>query len=175
MRPDFSKIDYKPQPREGEPAGPAEATPVWNTAEHIPVKAWFTADDLYAMEHLEYAAGVPPLTSSVPPEQPASRNAAAAMPAAASRRVIVIDMCSPSPTPDPPVRREPTGRDRLLSGGRAARPRGCAAERSFCAERPCGALRVADQQADRSTARRAARAAAETTASAGPRRSTGRP
>ena len=33
---------------------------MWNTAEHIPVKAWYTADDLYAMEHLEYAAGVPP-------------------------------------------------------------------------------------------------------------------
>jgi methylmalonyl-CoA mutase len=34
--------------------------PVWNTAEHIPVKAWYTADDLYAMEHLDYAAGVAP-------------------------------------------------------------------------------------------------------------------
>ena len=41
-------------------APPAENAPVWHTAEHIPVKAWYTADDLYAMEHLEYAAGVPP-------------------------------------------------------------------------------------------------------------------
>jgi methylmalonyl-CoA mutase len=55
MRPDFSKIDYKIQPRNAEVSGE-----VWNTAEHIPVKPWYTADDLYAMEHLEYAAGVAP-------------------------------------------------------------------------------------------------------------------
>ena len=60
MRPDFSKIAYKIQPQTAEPAGPGEHAPVWKTAEHIPVKAWYTADDLYAMEHLEYAAGVPP-------------------------------------------------------------------------------------------------------------------
>ena len=70
MRPDFSKIDYQPRTGRGLPgpaaeaaAGPAEGAenaPVWNTAEHIAVKAWYTADDLYAMEHLEYAAGVPP-------------------------------------------------------------------------------------------------------------------
>ncbi len=60
MRPDFSKIEYKLQPRHSEPAGPGEGAPVWNTAEHIPVKAWYTAEDLYAMEHLDYAAGVPP-------------------------------------------------------------------------------------------------------------------
>jgi len=60
MRPDFSKIEYKLQPQSAEPAGPGEHAPVWRTAEHIPVKAWYTADDLYAMEHLEYAAGVPP-------------------------------------------------------------------------------------------------------------------
>ncbi len=55
MRPDFSKIDYKVQPRNAEVSGE-----VWNTAEHIPVKPWYTADDLYAMEHLDYAAGVAP-------------------------------------------------------------------------------------------------------------------
>ena len=60
MRPDFSKIEYKLQPQSAEPAGPGEHAPVWRTAEHIPVKAWYTADDLYAMEHLEYAAGVAP-------------------------------------------------------------------------------------------------------------------
>jgi methylmalonyl-CoA mutase len=60
MRPDFSKIEYKLQVRNPEPAGPGQNSPVWATAEHIPVKAWYTADDLYAMEHLEYAAGVPP-------------------------------------------------------------------------------------------------------------------
>jgi methylmalonyl-CoA mutase len=60
MRPDFSKIEYKLLPHTVDAAGPGEGAPVWNTAEHIPVKAWYTADDLYAMEHLEYAAGVAP-------------------------------------------------------------------------------------------------------------------
>ena len=60
MRPDFSKIDYRLLPQTSDPAGPPEGSPVWNTAEHVPVKAWYTADDLYAMEHLEYAAGVAP-------------------------------------------------------------------------------------------------------------------
>src|SRR4051794_24132699 len=59
MKPDFSKIDYKPR---ATPAGPAQHAegPVWMTAERIPVKSIYTADDLYAMEHLDYAAGVPP-------------------------------------------------------------------------------------------------------------------
>jgi methylmalonyl-CoA mutase len=60
MRPDFTKIDYQLWPRNSLPAGPGEGSPVWKTAEHIPVKAWYTAGDLDAMEHLEYAAGVPP-------------------------------------------------------------------------------------------------------------------
>jgi methylmalonyl-CoA mutase len=60
MKPDFSKIEYKLRAQAAEPAGPPEGAPVWKTAEHIPVKGWYTADDLYAMEHLEYAAGVPP-------------------------------------------------------------------------------------------------------------------
>ncbi len=60
MRPDFSKIVYQLRPRAANPAGPREGSPVWHTAEHIPVKAWYTTGDLYAMEHLEYAAGVPP-------------------------------------------------------------------------------------------------------------------
>jgi methylmalonyl-CoA mutase len=60
MRPDFSKIAYKIQSQGAELTGPSEQTPVWNTPEHIPVKAWYTADDLYAMEHLDYAAGVEP-------------------------------------------------------------------------------------------------------------------
>jgi methylmalonyl-CoA mutase len=60
MRPDFSKIEYKLKPQSADPGGPGEHAPVWNTPEHIPLKAWYTADDLYAMEHLDYAAGVPP-------------------------------------------------------------------------------------------------------------------
>jgi methylmalonyl-CoA mutase len=60
MRPDFSKIEYKLEPRSPGADGPAPGLSAWNTAEHIAVKAWYTADDLYAMEHLEYAAGVAP-------------------------------------------------------------------------------------------------------------------
>ena len=64
MRPDFSKIDYRLRPQDSDPAGPPEGSlagsRVWKTPEHIPVKAWYTAADLCAMEHLEYAAGVPP-------------------------------------------------------------------------------------------------------------------
>jgi len=57
MRPNFSKIDYH---------APAAATPapsngdVWHTAEHIDVKPSYSSKDLAGMEHLEYAAGLPP-------------------------------------------------------------------------------------------------------------------
>jgi len=57
MKPDFSKIDYQPKPGAAAPVTPGND---WMTAERIAVKPWYTASDLYAMEHLEYAAGVPP-------------------------------------------------------------------------------------------------------------------
>lgn len=57
MKPDFTKIDYKPQPRSAQNGGSSEP---WMTAERIPVKPFYTADDLREMQHLEYAAGVPP-------------------------------------------------------------------------------------------------------------------
>ena len=60
MRPDFSKIDYKPRVSAGPPKSEVSETPVWTTVERIPVKAVYTAEDLYAMEHLDYAAGIPP-------------------------------------------------------------------------------------------------------------------
>jgi methylmalonyl-CoA mutase len=44
MRPDFSKIDYRPTPQ----AGAASSGP------------WYTRADLEGMEHLAYAAGLPP-------------------------------------------------------------------------------------------------------------------
>jgi methylmalonyl-CoA mutase len=59
MKPDFSKIDYQPRPPAAAPVTDSEA-PVWMTSERIPVKPTYTADDLYAMEHLDYAAGVAP-------------------------------------------------------------------------------------------------------------------
>ena len=37
-----------------------EFNPDWLTAEQIPVKTVYTKEDLEGMEHLNYAAGVPP-------------------------------------------------------------------------------------------------------------------
>lgn len=58
MRPDFSKIVYRPSRR--PPAPRPTASSSWSTPEGIPVKAVYTAEDLDGMEHLEYAAGLPP-------------------------------------------------------------------------------------------------------------------
>ena len=69
-RPDFSKIAYARRPEgrrlrhEGVAAdlqvgGTAAAAP-WLTAEHIAVQPSYTADDLADLEHLDYAAGIPP-------------------------------------------------------------------------------------------------------------------
>jgi methylmalonyl-CoA mutase len=60
MKPDFSKIDYKPRVK---PPATAAANPeahLWMTQEHIPVKAYYGPADLAGMQHLEYAAGIPP-------------------------------------------------------------------------------------------------------------------
>jgi methylmalonyl-CoA mutase len=63
MKPNFQKVNYKStgqkisakewlsQNRPGE---------AWQTPEGIPVKGVFTAEDLAGMEHLHYAAGIPP-------------------------------------------------------------------------------------------------------------------
>ncbi len=56
MRPDFSKIDYKPAM---EPSQAPESD-AWLSPEHIPVKSFYTRDDLSGLEHLQYAAGIPP-------------------------------------------------------------------------------------------------------------------
>jgi len=58
-RPDFAKIAFSPTPRDSTRA--AEDTQAeWLTAEQIAVKPSYTADDLRGMEHLEFAAGLPP-------------------------------------------------------------------------------------------------------------------
>ena len=59
MKPDFSQIEYKPRAGVTQPPSLAEAAD-WMTLERIPVKPAYTAEDLYAMEHLDYAAGVAP-------------------------------------------------------------------------------------------------------------------
>src|SRR4051794_25851346 len=56
MRPDFSKIDFQV-----EGAGrTTTAGPEWFAPEHIAIKPFYSREDLEGMEHLEYAAGIPP-------------------------------------------------------------------------------------------------------------------
>ena len=59
-RPDFSKI-AKPVPlTAGTSPAPAAGRPNWTTAERIVVKPSYAQADLAGMDHLEYAAGIPP-------------------------------------------------------------------------------------------------------------------
>ncbi len=58
MRPDFSKIEMS-QDIISEAAS-ASSQSTWTTPEQIPLKPIYTADDLAGMEHLNYAAGLPP-------------------------------------------------------------------------------------------------------------------
>lgn len=59
MRPDFSEITYQPtfssNGQNGRPSGES-----WETPEQISVKPFFTEEDLQGLEHLDYAAGIPP-------------------------------------------------------------------------------------------------------------------
>jgi methylmalonyl-CoA mutase len=56
MRPDFSKIDYKPTV-----AGTAaRENREWLAPEHIAVKSCYTREDLEGLEHLNYVAGIAP-------------------------------------------------------------------------------------------------------------------
>ena len=56
MRPDFSKIPFN-RAAVSEPAQPPSE---FLTLEHIPIKSFYTAGDLAGVEHLNYAAGIPP-------------------------------------------------------------------------------------------------------------------
>ncbi|HKL15816.1 MAG TPA: methylmalonyl-CoA mutase [Balneolaceae bacterium] len=68
-RPDFSKIDYLPSKSDAK-ADPSELTPrkassqngesTWETPEKIPVKKHFGKKDISDLDHLEFAAGIPP-------------------------------------------------------------------------------------------------------------------
>jgi methylmalonyl-CoA mutase len=60
MGPDFSQINYKPscEPDSGRADGLAAGQCL--SLEHIPIKAFYTAEDLSEVEHLHYAAGLPP-------------------------------------------------------------------------------------------------------------------
>ena len=63
MRPNFKNINYKPQtPKEfyREWEKNHDIAKDWETSEKIPVKPVYGKDDLESMEHLNYAAGLPP-------------------------------------------------------------------------------------------------------------------
>ncbi len=55
MRPKFSDVNYNAVPK-ADAAKPA----TWNTPEQLEVKSLYSAKDLEGMEHLNYAAGLPP-------------------------------------------------------------------------------------------------------------------
>jgi methylmalonyl-CoA mutase len=59
MRPDFSKIKFN-EFTKTEAAKPGKTDCTWLTNERIKVKPIYTANDLIGMEHLQYAAGIPP-------------------------------------------------------------------------------------------------------------------
>src|SRR5664279_628004 len=56
MRPDFSKIDLKPAVERAT----ARESSEWLSPEHIPIMQGYSEKDLKEMEHLSYAAGIPP-------------------------------------------------------------------------------------------------------------------
>lgn len=66
MRPNFSKIDYNQSSEEllKENANlrseKIQTDAKWLTAEQIPIKSLYTKEDLVDLEHLDYAAGLPP-------------------------------------------------------------------------------------------------------------------
>lgn len=55
MRPKFTELKYI-----GAPAAANNEQSVWMTSEQIGVKSTYTAQDLEGLEHLKYAAGIPP-------------------------------------------------------------------------------------------------------------------
>ncbi len=68
MRPDFTRIDWKAT-REPTPGARTETRRGWGTQreaeewlspEHIALKSIYTHEDLAGLEHLQYAAGIPP-------------------------------------------------------------------------------------------------------------------
>ncbi|MCP4647055.1 MAG: methylmalonyl-CoA mutase, partial [bacterium] len=57
MRPDFSKINF----RNIETGAQKQVqNNLWETPEHISIKPAYSKEDLEQMEHLQYAAGLPP-------------------------------------------------------------------------------------------------------------------
>jgi methylmalonyl-CoA mutase len=60
MKPDFKNVDFKIPVQDKSKLKQNGSPDCWITPEQIPVKPVYTADDLAKMEHLNYAAGLPP-------------------------------------------------------------------------------------------------------------------
>src|SRR6056297_3165956 len=60
MRPDFSKIELKPGLSVEKSTSGKDSKTNWTTPEKIDVKSRYTRKDLENLEHLHYAAGIPP-------------------------------------------------------------------------------------------------------------------
>src|SRR5450759_5070399 len=64
MRPNFKDVDFRNKSKPGQSFREWEkATGIrkdWNTPEQIPVKPVYGQEDMEEMEHLNYAAGLPP-------------------------------------------------------------------------------------------------------------------
>jgi methylmalonyl-CoA mutase len=60
MKPDFKNINIKNIRAKQTPGNAANNAQNWLTPEQIPVKPVYTKDDLEGLEHLDYAAGLPP-------------------------------------------------------------------------------------------------------------------
>ena len=60
MRPDFEKVCIKSLLESKTCSNHIPAKETWLTSEQIPVKNTYSAEDLENMEHLHYAAGLPP-------------------------------------------------------------------------------------------------------------------
>ena len=56
MHPDFTKIEWRPTAKESA----AHEAEEWKSPEHVALKSFYTREDLAGLEHLEYAAGIPP-------------------------------------------------------------------------------------------------------------------
>ncbi len=57
MRPDFSKVDFR---NIEIPSQRQDSSSTWETPEHISIKPRYGKEDLENLEHLNYAAGLPP-------------------------------------------------------------------------------------------------------------------
>jgi methylmalonyl-CoA mutase len=59
MKPDYKKINIRSGENQAKKHS-LKTRAAWETPEHIPVKSIYTKDDIRDIEHLDYAAGLPP-------------------------------------------------------------------------------------------------------------------